>query len=307
MKLAEEIIDALGAHAASLTDTLMKTKILLHRLGLSNLAEWVNFELTGYPPAADLPPYRILPSRVLGNIANTAYMYSAHPIPIAHLSETQREYVESSKIRDSLAVLEELVRKDGGRIQAPLPMEMNSLLSKNLGSGFMVQQAWCEISPPAVKGIIVQVRSRLLDFLLALDVKLPNDLGELELKNKASTLNASEMFRDAIFGSNTNLTIVIGNNNNQDVVNSIKVGDGEALAIELRKLNMPERYIAELKTAIVEDELVVDHQNKQFGPRVKAWFDSMIVNAANASWQIELNFAAGILTTKLQAFYGWLS
>lgn len=47
MKLLNEIIDALSSQDSSLTDALLKTKVLLHKIGHKELVEWVNRELNG--------------------------------------------------------------------------------------------------------------------------------------------------------------------------------------------------------------------------------------------------------------------
>ena len=48
MKLLNETIEILSSEKPSLTDALMKTKVILHKLGRRDLAEWVNLELNGY-------------------------------------------------------------------------------------------------------------------------------------------------------------------------------------------------------------------------------------------------------------------
>ncbi len=51
MKLLNEIIDLLSDKAGSLTDAMLKTKVLMHRIGHKELAEWVSAELGGYGKA----------------------------------------------------------------------------------------------------------------------------------------------------------------------------------------------------------------------------------------------------------------
>jgi len=65
MKLIDEIIDNLSADQPNLTNALMKTKVLLHKLGKKDLIEWVNNEINGYSEAADVPPYRTVNAQVL--------------------------------------------------------------------------------------------------------------------------------------------------------------------------------------------------------------------------------------------------
>lgn len=306
MKLLDEIVDALGSENVSLAETLLKTKILLHRLGLSELASWVNAELNGYPDGATLPPYRIIPAQVFGNISNAVMIYKAHPIPIGHLTVKQRDDLESSKMDQSIAVLQDLSAGKGS-LQAGLRMELNGILGKSLSSGFVVQRAWCEISPSAVKGILVQVRSRLLDFLLELETKLPPDSSDEELRGRATDLGAADMFKNAVFGPNATVNVVVGNANKQVAVRDVGVGDLQSLVKALSGLNVDDADLRDLENAIRADEGSQAHQEKRFGTAVGSWFDKMLSKAADASWQVELNIAAGILTTKLQAFYGWLT
>ena len=73
----------------------------------------------------------------------------------------------------------------------------------------------CEISTHDIKSIIVNVRSRLLDFLLELRDKIGEGATDANIKEKARSFDATSLFNYAIFGSNT--TIIVGNQNTQTV------------------------------------------------------------------------------------------
>jgi hypothetical protein len=304
MKLADEIIESLSSEKSSLTEALLKTKILLHKIGHKELVDWVNNELNGYPDSVEVPTYRILPAQVLANVASIAYQFNSHPIPIGHLTKAQREGLEISKMNQSLAVLEKLVEKNDGHLQAPIPMEYNGVLGKNLVSGMQIQRAWCSISIADVNGIFIQVRSRLLDFLLELNEKLPDDLNEAEIKNRSDEIDAAGMFKNAIFGDN--VTIVVGTANSPTATNIKTKGDVSVLLNELRKNNVPESELILLNEAIEADVGKVNEKTKKFGPSVRAWLDKMLSKVADASWQIELNIASNVLTSALQHYYGWV-
>jgi hypothetical protein len=207
--LLDEIITLLGSDAGSLTDAMLKTKILLRQIGQKDLAGWVNNELTGYPNGSPLPEYRILPSQVLANFENIVRRYSSHPLPISHLTAEEQETLTRARIGQSLAVLEQLISasKDG-TLSRPVPMELNRLLGKQLDKSFQITYAWCVISVHDLKGICTQVRSRLLDFLLELKDTIGETATESELREKSNSLDAQSMFNSAIFGPNT--TILIG-------------------------------------------------------------------------------------------------
>ena len=307
MKLVDEIVQLLSDENASLTAALLKTKVLLFKIGQKDLAEWVNRELNGYSDEDAIPAYRVLPAQVLANVANAAYQFNSHPIPIGHLSESRRKSLENSEMRQSLAVLEKLVSggKPSGSLSGTIPMEWNGVLGKSLSPGMRIQKAWCEIGVPSISGIFIQVRSRLLDFLLELNDQLPGDIDDSQVKQRVEKINTHAIFKGAIFGDNT--TIVVGTANSPIVTNTSLVGNIDALAEELRKQGVSAGQIESLRVAIAEDEGKTTEASKQFGPAVRGWLDSLVINSASISGQIELAIVANIITTKLQAFYGWLS
>lgn len=307
MKLVDEIIQLLSDEGASLTAALLKTKVLLFKIGQKDLAEWVNKELNGYSDEDVVPEYRVLAAQVLVNAANVAYQFNSHPIPIGHLSESRRKSLEYSEMRQSLAVLEKLVSggKPNGSLSSPIPMEWNGLLGESLVPGTHIQKAWCEIGVASVSGIFIQVRSRLLDFLLELNDQLPGEMDDNQIKQKAEKIDTQAMFRGAIFGNNT--TIVVGSANSPIITNTSLVGNIEALIQELRKQGVNDEQLASLKVAIEEDVGKETEAKKEFGPAVKNWLDSLVVKSASVSGQLELAIVANVITTKLQAFYGWLT
>lgn len=303
MKLLDEIIDALSSQQGSLTDALLKTKVLLHKIGHKELVEWVNNELNGYPNENELPQYRILPAQVLVNASNLAYQVTSHPIPLGHLSTEQKESLETAKMSQSLAVLEKLASDADGNLQAAIPMEANGLLGKGLANGYRIQRAWCEIGIAGISHIFVQVRSRLLDFVLGLKDQIGEDMPDDEIKKRTENFDASGLFNNAIFGNNT--TIVVGANNTQHVANLSFAGNFNALADELRRHGLQEQDISALQSAIHEDEGSLDLKEKKFGPAVKGWLQRMLAKAVDASWQVELGVASSLLATALQNYYGW--
>lgn len=303
MKLLNEIIDALSSQGSSLTEALLKTKVLLHKIGHKELVEWVNHELNGYPHNAELPEYRVLPAQVLANLANMAYQVNSHPIPLGHLDDEVRERFETAKMHQSLAVLEKLTADDDGFLESPIPMQYNGIFGGSLANGYKIQRVWSSIGKADVAQIFIQVRSRLLDFVLELKEQIGDNVPDQEVKSRTDSIDASSLFNNAIFGNNT--TIVVGNHNSQDVTNIISKGNFPALAEHLKKHGVAESNIAELQTAIRTDENTLEVTQKQFGPAVKTWLRHMLSKAVDASWNVELGVASSLLATALQHYYGW--
>ena len=304
MKLISEIIDLLSNGDGSLTEALIKTKVVLHKIGHKELIDWVNNELNGYPDDRNLPSYRVLPAQVLANMANMAYQVNAHPIPTMHLKESYRESLETAKMTESLAVLEKFTESEGGSLRRPIPMEANHMLGEPLSGGFQIQSAWSEIQLSGITSILTQVRSRLLDFLLELNESFDDEMSDEEVKQRAAITDAENIFNNAIFGDNA--TVIVGSGNTQRINATVIKGDFNSLAETLKEHGVEDADIEELKTAIAADAAEGAPKHGEFGTSVKSWLQSMLSKAVDASWQIELGVASSLLASALQRFYGWL-
>ena len=303
MKLIDDIIEILSSDTGKLSDALIKTKVLLHKVGHKELVPWVNSELNGYPDMDSIPEYRILPAQVLVNASNGAYRVTSHHIPMGHLNEKHRESLETARMEQSLAVLEKFTENDDGYLQAHIPMESYGILGKGLGNSYQIESAWCAISHASVLQILIQVRSRLLDFVLELNDQFPSELDEEQVKERIGSVDTENLFNSAIFGDNT--TILVGSSNSQTVSNINIKGDFNALAKTLGNNGVSGADINALKDAIDQDSSVINSDSKIFGPAVKLWLQKMLSKAVETSWNIELGVASSLLATALNSYYGW--
>lgn len=302
MKLIDELIASLSREKPNLTDALMKTKVLLHRLGRKDLTEWVNLELNGYPDEVQVPEYRVVHSLIKGVVTNGVYRYSSHPLPTSHLEEKIRKRFESLEMRESISVLEGLAANDKGDLSRPIPLELNRFFDKVIANGFQVERAWCDIGIGQIGQIVTQVRSRLLDFVLDLSGKVHDDMSEDEVKRLGQSPETGSMFNHSIFGDN--VTILVGNHSSQTVANRISSGDFEGLKALLLRHNVQLVDIEDLRLAIEADKNAPDIDKRGFGSQVRGWMKEMLAKAVENSWQIELGIASNLLTDALKAYYG---
>jgi hypothetical protein len=299
--LLNDVIAILSSNDGSLTEALLKTKILLHQIGKKELTDWVNDELNGYANKGAVPPYRVVSAQVLANASNGAWRITSHPIPLYHLKPERREDLEVSRMAESLAVLEDLASKDDeGTITRPLPMEANGLLSKGLGNGYVIERAWCELNKFEIKNILVQVRSRLLDFLLELRDSAGDARTDQELKEKATSFDATGLFQNAIFGPNT--TIVVGSHNVQSVRNSHLQGDFEALSDALRSVGIPREEVTRLQTAIEDDR--AKSGAPSFEGKTGKWFTNLLARAAKGGLNVGVDVVSSAAGKALAAYLG---
>ncbi|MGQ0554946.1 MAG: AbiTii domain-containing protein [Nitrospiraceae bacterium] len=298
MKLLDDIIGLLSDENGSLTAALLKTKVLMHTLGYADLVEWVNDELSGYPKDKPVPPYRIVPGRVVGNIQDDLMIQTGVSLPTMHLPKKLKDWLENHKLRETMSVLEGMSEsKDGKLLQMRLSPEIGAQIDKGM-DGYWVQQCWVEFSSLQIKNGITQVRSRLLDFALNLRDKI-GDVEENEVKVVAQKNDVPAMFHGAVFGDNA--VVLIGDHNQTTISNVVKKGDFESLAAWLKKGKVEEVDIVALKQAIHADEEV---SQGEYGERVKAWMRKMTGKAIDGSWNIGIGAAGTLLAEGLKAFFG---
>ncbi len=247
--LLDDIIAILSDSKGSLTDALLKTKVLLHQIGKKELATWVTNELSGYPDdqPGSVPPYRVVGMQVHGHVTNMAWQMTDYILPILHLPKKRQQDLTECRFTESIASIEAMAPKPG-QLRRPLPAEFGGTIQKVLTPGTHVVSAWCELNMIQVENIVTQVRSRLLDFVLELKDAV-GDIPEKELPQKAATVDTGSMFHMAIY--NTGGTVIVGSTNIQ-VTN--KQGDIEGLLKEVAKLGYDKTELEELRQAVLEDK-----------------------------------------------------
>lgn len=300
MKLLNEIIDLLSDKAGSLTDAMLKTKVLMHRIGHKELAEWVSDELGGYGKDKVVPTYRLIPVRLVGNLRNIAWAYQNQTLPTAHLSEKQQKEFSRDELRQSIRVLEEFASRSDGHLIHPVAPELYAKIGEAL-DGFWVDNAWTQMEPTQIMNALVEVRSRLLDFVLGLQEKL-GDVPEDDMKEAAKDIDAGGMFASTIYGDNH--TFIVGNGNVTTIANTVTKGDFNSLADTLRKAGVDDTDVEELKTAIEQDDPAAVAEQKQFGPKVRAWMAKMTGKAIDGAWSVGLAAGGKLLADALGAHYG---
>jgi hypothetical protein len=303
VKLLTELIEALSAPQPNLTDALIRTKVLMHRLGRKDLAEWVNLELNGYPDNSQVPSYRIVHAQIMGAVSNGAYRYESHPLPTLHLDEKVRKRFEELEMRDSISVLEGLAKEDKVGLRRPIPLEFNGHLSKVLTGGYKVERAWCDMGIGRLTEVHTQVRSRLLDFLLELSEKVGVEMSDAEIKKVGQASETASMFNNAIFGDN--VTILVGDHGHQNVKNRVSCGNIEELKAVFSSAKMPAECVVDLEVSVQTDAASEEVKSTQLGPATKNWMKQALSRVVDGSWQIELSIASNLMTEALRSYYGW--
>jgi hypothetical protein len=297
--IIDEIIEILSDQKQNLVGAFLKTKVFLHKIERKELTAWINRELQGYGENDTIPDYRIVPSRVLANIANPAVRYTRHPVPIGHLSTEQQDSLYKTQLPQPIAGLEEMTAgaSEGGYISRPIAMEFNGLLGKQLGNGYHIEQAWAESSQADVKSVLVNIRSRLLDFMLEIKGQLGDAVDDSDIRDKVRKIDTGSLFEKAIFGPNA--TINIGDHGTQIVRSTIQKGDWQALSDQLKAHGVPESEVNELKKALDEDE---QQQVDPLEGKTGNWLTRLMSKAAKGSIKLSKDVATGVVAKLIVSY-----
>ncbi|VAW59268.1 hypothetical protein MNBD_GAMMA08-479 [hydrothermal vent metagenome] len=301
MKLVDEIIELLSSKESDLSTALLKTKVLLHKLGEKKSLEWVTGELQGYSNIDSLPKYRILHVNVLGNASNGGYRFTGQNLPLMHLDKKLRDKLDTTYLTQGIAVIEEYA--EGDNLQITIAPEFYPSLSKGLGNNYEIESAWGKHSAGAMTQVITEVTSRLLDFVLELSEKLPEELDSKEMKVIAKEIGVSDLFNNTVIGDNA--TIVVGDSNTQHIKNSVTTNDFSSLQNILQENGMEQEDIDELQKSIEHDKDSQEIKDNKFGGNVTNWIGKMVSKAASSAWDIKIGAAGSLLATAISKYYGF--
>jgi hypothetical protein len=161
-----------------LSAVLRRCKVLAARLGSDVLEDWIEHELNGYPDDGTVPDYRVADTEVVGYFTGAfgRAMENA-PVPRVCIPETIRERATTLRFYQSVAEIEELLKRDPEGLRSPLPSNWIVLLGARVYQGMNCLSAWRPVSPATLKNILNVVRNKVLDLALRIE-KLHPEAGE---------------------------------------------------------------------------------------------------------------------------------
>lgn len=300
MKIIEDIIESLTDKSNTLTDILIKTKILAFKLKNQELQDWINNELNGYESNEELPKYRIIHCEIMGTISNGFKQAKNYPIPLSSVSADLRKGMKTVRLGQSISALDEFVhREKSSKMYMHISPEMYDYMSQDFEGGFVIEYARREIDKVQIIETLTAIKSKLLDFLLKLNQELGDDnISDLNT-GKTNDL-VSSIFNSSVFGNNT--TIIVGDNNKQTVRNITK-GNLDSLKNQFRENEIEESDLNELESIIDSDD--PDSEKQQFGGKVKNWISKMMVKSMDGTWKVGIAAAGKILADGIGKYYGW--
>ena len=207
MSLLREIqtLAASSSKEIELSSLLRKCKILAARLNHPEFKTWVEKELNGYDDAKTLPPYRIIKVMSKGCFFGWHKLVNNIQIHTHVMQDSHRKYVDRAYIMEGIGALENLVSKTAGSLQIPWDSRLLAVYADDFYQNMTCTEAWQVISSSYLANIIDIVRTKILNFVLEIEIENP-EAGEAEMNsNPIEQGKITQIFNTTINGNVQNV------------------------------------------------------------------------------------------------------
>lgn len=302
MTLIEEIQRDAVDSKSDLGTLLRKCKLLAARLGSRTVEDWLLWESNGYPDSAEVPVYRMFPLEFKGHFSGPfgSGIRNA-PIPMMCIPENFREFFLNYKCRQSIASIEETLKKDDSGTLQVSTGDLAVLLGMKVYQHQNCMQAWAEMGVSRLVELLNTVRNRTLDFVLAVwkEAPMAGEIGGGD-NQVIEPARVTQIFNTTVYGGAANL---VGSATNAPVTFNVSQGNFGTLEKLLTANGVPNEDVQQLREA-VQAEATVAPGSGGFGPRVSSWIANMVKKAAQGTWQIGIGAAGGLLAEAISKYYG---
>ena len=300
MTLLDDIRADLVNESTSLSNTLRKAKILASIMGIQEFQDWTNSELSGYQDRSTLPNYRQFPGLNLGTFSGPRQSRAKNVIlPTYNLPDAVKTFAENLMLAHGVSELEAMLADNSGdqyKLSWPQEYVLLARESIRMSNGMVLIAAHQPITRPLLSGILDNVKNKLLDFILELQVN--NITLESFEEGDVDTDNIRNIFYVNVYGNNN---VVASGENVHQKAKVVNRGDIESLLSYFRELGANEEDLDELKDAI-QSEPALSKGN--YGPRVRQWIGGMVSKVASSTWKVGLNLTSKVLVDGLNSYYG---
>ena len=299
LNLLDDIRSDLVNESANLPNTLRKAKILASEIKLPEFREWVDSELNGYSEVDMVPAYRRFRTINLGIFSGPFNSGVRNMVlPTYNLPPAVKEFAEYHVFLEGVGALGAQASQ-GVDLQVRWPQEMVMLAQDavTMQDGLMLLvDAHQPIPVHVILGILDQVKTKLLDFVLGLQES------NITLEGLANGSVQTDVVRN-IFNVNISgdHNIVASGEQVSQNVSSVQPGDIESLLMRVQELDVEADDLHDLRIAVSEEPSAPDGR---YGPKVKEWLGSMISKAASGWWRVGVEAGSKLLTDALNRFYG---
>lgn len=297
--MATSIVHQLQAEAvddsSSISGLLMKAKLVASKLGLNDITEWIEFELSGYPSRANTPTYRRFSCRPQAFNPYVGWI----PIDLEGIPKEILYEFTTVYLQESISNVEKHVA-DSGRLEVQMPHTLSEMLYVGHDRDSRFKISW-RFSAFTLSGVLTSVKDKILSW--SLDLEKQGILGEgvnfsLREKEIASMVFRNE-FNGAIIHNNG---VMASSTADVKQENAMSVGSFDSLKEELKKLGINDAEIDELKVAIEGSEQPLTEVG--FSEKVSNWIAKIAGKAMQGGLKVGGAVAVGIVAKLITTHLG---
>jgi hypothetical protein len=282
--LIKQLIDDLATDKVPISTALSTAKVIAKRLGVENFSNWVTFELNGYKGQDAIPDYRIFNADIEGDVADS--WGNKHTGVVIDLQEIGRQLgikINEHKEFQSIQTIEYVLENSKTTyLQAAFPQSIVSQIP--VSDNGKLLNAYKKIPTSFVKNIIVQVKQRLLDLLLDIESKYPDNLLGDKSLNKEQAEVVNNMITYNLYGNHNAAPLAVGKAVKQSQHVKVTQTSIQNTLNELEKLGVEKKDLSELKS-ILEDTRA---DRKSLGQKVTGWIGKLATSAVEKGIELQL-------------------
>ncbi len=254
MELLHEIYKGALDEHTNLAEVLRHCVVLGHRLKYDPLKEWANRELNGYSSEDQLPSYRVLNSRLIGNYVIPGYQLKSHAVEMHIFPKDQIKDLLTISLKNEIAVLQAWEKDDPIRL-SPNHNNLENYITSKIGHGQYCTSVWLELDRSQIVGLLSQIRNRIMEFVLNIE----DEIGGAPLSQVASQPQTLErvdnLFLTNVFGDVANVVSGTGRivAPQTTIVVNVQRGDRNSLREFLVRQNIATEDIDRLEDLLKED------------------------------------------------------
>ncbi len=216
-----KIIKELANGEINTLTALKRAKVLLSELGNTDISNWVNYEIIGYPDTVELPVYRKTIGTLFGSYFKGSMAmhitYKNVPIPLGNMPKKIQSKLLEVEFVDGVETLKKIYDAGQGKnshLVKSVPADCYPLLCKFNNDPFMnFTSVYVEFSSEKINNVFSSVENKLLDVLMLLEKEFGIlDNLDIDVDNTApeKVAEIADKIRVIIYNDNS---IHIGDNN----------------------------------------------------------------------------------------------
>jgi hypothetical protein len=249
--MIKELIKDITFDNISLTQALMRAKLIAFEVNNEDFKNWINNELNGYSKDSKLPDYRIIPCDIFAVIEG----YGARkmvPMDLTELDKDLEGKVYKMEAKQSIATIEDNLKMTRGEQYGyeDFSQQMVAMLREMTNNQFIVSvKRRVQLSQAA--HILNLTKQKLINTLLELNNAFP-DLQNNFQNNQENKEKTDTIINNHIYGNYASSNIGIGDNITQTISSTYNQKISQ-LVSELERIGVHKEDIVEVKN-IVQNE-----------------------------------------------------